>query len=145
MATISNSSQVLVGFLSRAGWAQKHWAKSSTAASANWSEAHGAVRARDRDCRASTSTVKATGGKVLPQEPWGSRLHGWFILALRNKSSRAPPKGQGQWRKSCGGLGGHLPRAARGGTAGGRIWTGAKERKSRSRLRFEGQDKQTKK
>lgn len=146
MATRSSSSQVPAGLWtwqlaqSCPRWAQEHRAKSSTTASANWSKTHGAAQTKDRDYGTRTSTVKVTGGKVRPPEPWGSWPHGRLILALWDKSGQAPPKGQ--WRKSLRILGGHLPGAARGGTTGGRIQIGAKKRKPRSQLRFKCQNKQ---
>lgn len=51
----------------------------------------------------------------------GLRLNSWFLLALLDRSSSALPKGRGQNRKPFGALGRHLPRAARGNLAVGRI------------------------
>lgn len=134
--TISHSFQVWAGLwkwqleLHRmslgAGW-------SSAPTSTNCSEACKAEPAGHRHCRAVASTVKVIIGKVMLWDPWGLRLRAGSYC-----HSRALPEGLAQRRKALGVLGGHSPRAVRDSRAGGRIWTGAKERQ----LRFECQDEQ---
>ena len=75
----------------------EHRANGSTPASASWSKAGRRVLLGCRDGTRPASTIKATGGKVILQDSWGSGLIAgsyWHCSEVKEGSSREPcPRG----------------------------------------------------